>query len=172
MMGKVKGNSGQAKWTVMVYMAGDNNLDGAALRDMKEMDQVGSTKDVNVLVQLDRLEDKKTRRFLITKGGGYERDCLETFGETNTGDPKVLADFLTWSTERYPADRYFLTLWNQGRVEMFSQANRLRPGWFARYSRSHCSSGWLSIVGWVFSISACSHTRLFRTTLSHSSLRV
>ncbi len=106
--------NGKAKWTVMVYMAGDNNLDGAALRDIKEMAQVGSTKDVNVLVQLDRLEDKKTRRFLITKGGGYERDCLETFGETNTGDPMVLEDFLTWSTERYPADRYFLILWNHG----------------------------------------------------------
>ena len=106
--------SGKAKWTVMVYMAGDNNLDGAALRDIEEMARVGSTKDVNVLVQLDRLEDKKTRRFLITKSGGYERDCLETFGETNTGDPKVLEDFLTWSTERYPAERYFLILWNHG----------------------------------------------------------
>jgi len=106
--------SGKAKWTVMVYMAGDNNLDGAALRDIEEMARVGSTKDVNILVQLDRLEDKKTRRFLITKGGGYERDCLETFGETNTGDPKVLEDFLTWSTERYPAERYFLILWNHG----------------------------------------------------------
>ncbi len=29
--------SGKAKWTVMVYMAGDNNLDGAALRDITEM---------------------------------------------------------------------------------------------------------------------------------------
>jgi hypothetical protein len=106
--------SGKAKWTVMVYMAGDNNLDGAALRDIEEMARVGSTKDVNVLVQLDRLEDKKTRRFLITKSGGYERDCLETFGETNTGDPKVLEDFLTWSAERYPAERYFLILWNHG----------------------------------------------------------
>ncbi len=106
--------SGKAKWTVMVYMAGDNNLDGAALRDIAEMARVGSTKDVNVLVQLDRLEDRKTRRFLITKGGGYDRDCVETFGETNTGDPKVLEDFLTWSTERYPAERYFLILWNHG----------------------------------------------------------
>jgi len=106
--------SGKAKWTVMVYMAGDNNLDGAALRDIEEMARVGSTKDVNVLVQLDRLEDKKTRRFLITKGGGYNLDCVETFGETNTGDPKILEDFLTWSIERYPADQYFLILWNHG----------------------------------------------------------
>jgi hypothetical protein len=29
--------SGKAIWTVMVYMAGDNNLDGAALRDIAEM---------------------------------------------------------------------------------------------------------------------------------------
>ena len=107
-------HNGKAKWTVMVYMAGDNNLDGAALRDIEEMARVGSTKDVNVLVQLDRLEDKKTRRFLITKGGGYDRDCVETFGETNTGDPKILEDFLAWSIERYPAERYFLILWNHG----------------------------------------------------------
>ncbi|HOU78580.1 MAG TPA: clostripain-related cysteine peptidase [Syntrophales bacterium] len=106
--------SGKAKWTVMVYMAGDNNLDGAALRDIEEMAGIGSTKDVNCQVQLDRLEDRKTRRFLITKGGGYERDCLEIFGKTNTGDPKVLEDFLTWSAERYPAERYFLILWNHG----------------------------------------------------------
>ena len=110
---KIQRNS-KTKWTVMVYMAGDNNLDGAALRDIEEMARVGSTKDVNVLVQLDRLEDKKTRRFLITKGGGYNLDCVETFGETNTGDPKILEDFLTWSIERYPADQYFLILWNHG----------------------------------------------------------
>jgi hypothetical protein len=112
---RLHGRAGdKAKWTVMVYMAGDNNLDGAALRDIEEMAQAGSTKDVNCLVQLDRLEDKQTRRFRINKGGGYDRDCLETFGETNTGDPKILEDFLKWSIERYPAERYFLILWNHG----------------------------------------------------------
>lgn len=34
--------SGKAKWTFMVFMAGDNNLDGAALRDITEMAQAGS----------------------------------------------------------------------------------------------------------------------------------
>ena len=69
-MAKAQGNTGgQAKWTVMVYMAGDNNLDGAALRDIAEMAKVGFTKDVNVLVQLDRIEDKLTRRFRIKEIG-------------------------------------------------------------------------------------------------------
>ncbi|MBU4143287.1 peptidase C11, partial [Patescibacteria group bacterium] len=114
--GRVTGNraTGQAKWTFMVYMAGDNNLDGAALRDIAEMARAGSTKDVNVLVQLDRLEDNLTRRFRITQGGGFKKDCIESFGDTNTGDPKILYDFVKWAADNYPADRYALILWNHG----------------------------------------------------------
>jgi len=113
-MGKAQSNSGQAKWTCMVYMAGDNNLDGAALRDIAEMAKAGSTKDVHILVQLDRIEDQKTRRFRITQGGGFKKDCIETFGDTNTGDPQVLYSFCQWAIANYPADRYALILWNHG----------------------------------------------------------
>ena len=59
--------AGKAKWTFMVYMAGDNNLYGAALRDIAEMARAGSTKDVNILVQIDRIEDNLTRCFRITQ---------------------------------------------------------------------------------------------------------
>ena len=104
----------QAKWTFMVYMAGDNNLDGAALRDIAEMARAGSTKDVNILVQLDRIEDNLTRRFRITQGGGFKKDCIETFGDTNTGDPQILYEFVKWAADNYPADRYALILWNHG----------------------------------------------------------
>jgi hypothetical protein len=114
--GSVTGNraTAQAKWTFMVYMAGDNNLDGAALRDIAEMARAGSTKDVNILVQLDRIEDNLTRRFRITQGGGFKKDCVESFGDTNTGDPKILYDFVKWAADNYPADRYALILWNHG----------------------------------------------------------
>ena len=44
----------QADWTFMVYMDGDNNLEAAALNDFREMAHVGSTADVNIVVQLDR----------------------------------------------------------------------------------------------------------------------
>ena len=104
----------KAKWTFMVYIAGDNNLDPAALTDIGEMAKVGSSKDVNVVVQLDRARDRKTRRFYITKGGGYAKDCVEIFEETNTGDPAVLEAFILWAMERYPADRYALVIWNHG----------------------------------------------------------
>jgi hypothetical protein len=110
----VQRTTGQAKWTFLVYMAGDNNLDGAALRDIAEMAKAGSTKDVHILVQLDRLEDQKTRRFRITPGGGFKKDCIETFSETNTGDPQILYSFAKWAVDNYPADRYALILWNHG----------------------------------------------------------
>jgi len=93
-MEKAQSSGGQAKWTFMVYMAGDNNLDGAALRDIEEMARAGSTKDVNILVQFDRIEDNLTRRFRITQGGGFKKDYIETFGDTNTGDPQILYEFV------------------------------------------------------------------------------
>ena len=110
----VQRTTGKAKWTFLVYMAGDNNLDGAALRDIAEMARAGSTQDVHILVQLDRIEDQKTRRFRITPGGGFKKDCIETFSETNTGDPQVLYSFVKWAVDNYPADRYALILWNHG----------------------------------------------------------
>jgi hypothetical protein len=114
MIEQVKGKRGQVKWTFLVYMAGDNNLDGAALRDIAEMAKAGSTKDVNILVQIDRIEDQKTRRFRITQGGGFKKDCIQTFSETSTGDPQILYEFVKWAADNYPADRYALILWNHG----------------------------------------------------------
>ena len=55
----------RAKWTVMVYMAGDNNLESAAMVDLKEMARVGSTSAVNIVVQLDRERDNITKRIKV-----------------------------------------------------------------------------------------------------------
>ena len=50
----IPGAAAKAKWTFMVFMAADNNLDAASLKDLAEMAQAGSTPEVNILVQLDR----------------------------------------------------------------------------------------------------------------------
>jgi hypothetical protein len=102
----------EAKWTVMVYMAGDNSLSTAGDEDLKEMRQVGSSTDVNVLVQFDNAGEKGTKRFHIQRGGINEK--IVDFGETDSGDPFILDDFISWSYENYPADRYALILWNHG----------------------------------------------------------
>lgn len=102
-------------WTIMVYLAGDNNLDSAGVVDIKEMKTVGTTDQVAVLVQFDRAGAKtQTVRYCLKKGTPLAKDAVQSLGETNMGDPKVLEDFVTWGVATYPADHYLLVLWNHG----------------------------------------------------------
>ncbi|UCD81720.1 MAG: hypothetical protein JSW26_09940, partial [Desulfobacterales bacterium] len=102
-------------WTIMVYLAGDNNLDSAGVVDLKEMKKVGTTDRIAVVAQFDRAGSKgATVRYCLRKGTAVAKDAVQTLGETNMGDPKVLEDFVTWGIKNYPADHYLLVLWNHG----------------------------------------------------------
>ncbi|HNS33297.1 MAG TPA: clostripain-related cysteine peptidase [bacterium] len=117
------------KWTVMVYFAADNNIEGSAITDFLEMSEVGSDNNINLLVQLDRRSGYDTRygdwtichRFYVTAGMlPYESSAITDWGdgkggrEVNTGAPETLADFIRWGVYNYPADRYAVILWNHG----------------------------------------------------------
>jgi hypothetical protein len=101
-------------WTVMVYMAGDNNMDPNGVTDLLEMKKVGSTKDVNVIAQFDRATGHAAKRYYLRKGGTVDQDAVATLGTVNTGDPKNLLDFIRWGNANYPAERSLLVLWNHG----------------------------------------------------------
>jgi hypothetical protein len=104
-----------ANWTVMVYLAGDNNLDGAGVADLREMKKVGSSASVNVIAQFDRAGSRGTsKRFYLRKGTELPKDAVQDLGETDTGDPKVLCDFFRWGVKHYPARHYLLVIWNHG----------------------------------------------------------
>ena len=102
----------KAKWTFMVYLAGDNNLSAAGDKDMGEMRAVGSTAEVNVVAEFDNVGNRGTRRYHVQRGGRNER--VMPLGETDSGSPEVLLDFISWAVEDYPAERYALVLWNHG----------------------------------------------------------
>lgn len=114
-------------WTVMVYLDGDNNLESAAVDDLNEMEAVGSTAKVNVVVQFDRHAAydntngnwASCKRFYVTKdANGYDNVItsveLSDLGEINMGDPNELEAFVTWAKTNYPADHYLLVLWDHG----------------------------------------------------------
>jgi hypothetical protein len=94
----------------MIYMAGDNNLSPAVSRDLAEMEEIGSTKRINVVVQLDTLGGNAKRLF-VKKGGA---SLLEELGEKNMADGPSLQEFILWASVRYPADHYALILWSHG----------------------------------------------------------
>jgi len=112
-----------ASWTYMVYMDADNNLESDGIDDFLEMSSVGSSSDVNVIVQFDRIRGESyaygnwtdCKRFRISKGSTPDpMYAIESIGEVNMGDPKTLTEFINWTTLHYPADKYALILWNHG----------------------------------------------------------
>ncbi len=46
------------KWTVMVYLNAANNLEPFGIEDLNEMEKVGSTRDVNIVVELARYREQ------------------------------------------------------------------------------------------------------------------
>lgn len=102
------------KWTILIWMAGDNDLESAGDDDLAEIKAVGSTDHVNVVVQFDRMSDDKTRRYYLRKGTSLASDEVGSLGETNSGDPDVAVDFFSWGIATYPADRIVAVFWNHG----------------------------------------------------------
>ena len=91
-------------------MAGDNNLQGAGSDDLAEMKQIGSSDDVNVIVQFDT-EANETTRYRVEK---KKLKVLQQMKGVNCGDPKVLTSFLTWGIKTFPARLYLVDVWNHG----------------------------------------------------------
>ena len=53
-LGAALGQAPHAKWTIMVYVAANNNLEPNSITNLMEMAAVGSTADVNIVVQITR----------------------------------------------------------------------------------------------------------------------
>lgn len=114
----------RAKWTVMVYISGDNNLESYVVPDIEtELGAVGSSADVQVVALADRGPGYDTSRgdwqttklFHVTQGMlATPENAVADWGERNFGDPQTLIDFVTWTKANYPADHYALYFWGHG----------------------------------------------------------
>ncbi|GAB6887955.1 hypothetical protein JCM13304A_14530 [Desulfothermus okinawensis JCM 13304] len=100
----------KTKWTVIVYMDGDNSLCTEIDNDLNEISKIGSSKDVNVVVQTDSNSDTTKRYFILQN----ENRLLADLGELNMAEPDTLIDFVTWAVDNYPAEHYLLVLWDHG----------------------------------------------------------
>ena len=64
---------GKAAWTVMVYLAGVNDLDSAGVVDLGEMKAVGSSERINLLAQFDRAGPRMCQRRPGRRYGSHSR---------------------------------------------------------------------------------------------------
>ena len=114
----------QAKWTVMVYISGDNNLEDYVVKDIElELAPTGSSANVQVIALADRGPGYDTSRgdwqttklYHVTQGMiADSASAAADWGERNLGDPQTLIDFVTWTKANYPADHYVLYFWGHG----------------------------------------------------------
>ena len=119
-------NAAPVKWNFLVYLDGDNSLEEVAIEDINEMEEIGSTEDVNILALVDRTPHYDssngdwtgTRLYRITKDADHSNnivsELVHDYGELDMSDPQVLENFLLFCQNAYPAERTTLTLWDHG----------------------------------------------------------
>jgi hypothetical protein len=118
---KLRG-SGDDKVTVLVYMCGaDLESDyGMATSDINEMAYAEQSDKVNVILetggakkwQNSVISADTLQRWKVTKKSLQSLD--RNVGDEQMTESGTLADFLKWGVKTYPADRYFLILWDHG----------------------------------------------------------
>lgn len=123
----------RGKWTVMVFMNAANDLFTFSTLNMNQMETVASNPDVRFVVQWKQAKDlfsgstfNGTRRLLVKPDSSNQvvSDVLQDMGLTvDMGDPDTLNEFISWTKQYYPADRYALIVWNHGNGWLRSPAS-------------------------------------------------
>jgi hypothetical protein len=105
-------------WTILIYIAGDNDLYKFALRNIEQLKQIGSNEKLNILIHFDFHQDgkqKETKRYYV------ERNKLIQIGSLNgmdSGSEKTLIDACSWAIKNYPSKYLIIDLWNHGSGEI------------------------------------------------------
>jgi hypothetical protein len=101
-------------WTLLVYMAANNNLHEFALKNISQMLKVGSTNTINLLVQLDELGKTEVFRYYIEKDNAKILDVQAHNVNFTSGYPDSLYNFIKWGVKNFPANHIAVALWNHG----------------------------------------------------------
>ncbi len=125
------------EWSVFVFMNADNNLSPYSYLDLHEMESLGSTTSVDVVVQLDTIQNTGVKRFHLSQDPEVAKNprayrqwtlddvldfdetrmispIVEYLPEINSGTKKALRDFLNFAFENYPAKHYAVIVWSHG----------------------------------------------------------
>lgn len=105
------------EWTVLVFLNGNNNLDRYGAFNINQMEKVGSNDKINIVVQWASEANGKVQRLLVQKDSDATRvtsPIVEDMGKVDMGDYRNLTEFVRWGAEKYPAQHYFVDVWNHG----------------------------------------------------------
>ena len=113
-------------WNIMIYIAGDNDLESFGVGDVNEMESVRLPDGVRISVMFDRSPsyDSSNGNWSGTRQGMIVYDGANTtmtslpiatnVAEVNTGLSSSLTNFINWSDTTVNADNNMLVIWNHG----------------------------------------------------------
>jgi hypothetical protein len=95
------------------------------------MEEIGSNKDLNIVVQWGALKNPDVLRLYVQKDNDINKvtsPVVMNLGTSDMGDYKQLIDFVKWAHKNYPAKKYFVDIWNHGsgwKAARLNQLNKL-----------------------------------------------
>ncbi len=136
---RLKRSACEKEWTVLVYMAADNDLYPYALWDLYEMeaafqgsDAAGSTLKTDLIIQVDGTAKNDLRRLHIFSGpvafaskqksdfdsanlDQVKSPIVARLDEARAGsEQKRLTEFLLWAAKEYPSRNTMVVVWGHG----------------------------------------------------------
>ena len=99
------------EWTFLTFLNGHNNLDSYGAMNIGQMEQIGSTDQLNIVVQWASSAAPTTQRIFVKKGS---HDVVQDMPRVDMGNYQSLVEFVRWGVQNYPAKHYFINIWNHG----------------------------------------------------------
>lgn len=126
-------SSEMKEWTFLVFMNGhDDVLDPFTEQNLRLMEKVGSTEDINIVVQVASLARTQTERVYVEKG---HTQVIQKLPRVDMGDYRELSKFIEWTVKNYPAKKYFINVWNHGSGWHDIKINRKLPGKLGEFEK-------------------------------------
>jgi hypothetical protein len=107
----------QKDWTMLVFLDGHNNLDQFGALNITQMEKVGSSDNLNIVVQWASQEASTTKRLLVQKStaaGQVTSPVVQELPKVDMGSKQELLNFIEWGVQNYPAQHYFVVVWDHG----------------------------------------------------------
>ena len=111
------------KWTVLAYLSGDCNLEEYMVQDLLDMEKIGSSKDMNLLVQLDRGDEKTA----TTKFSDGVKGASRYYAEEFKMKPGELDGYTRYNPATMPVLRERHTKITSPELKTLGQVNMADP---------------------------------------------
>jgi len=110
-----------SSYLVIIYQAGDNDLHKDLLKDLNEIEEVGSTDKVTIVSISDQgnygTQWKGAKVLLLEKDNDPDKvnsKVLENLGQVNMADPSFMAKKISSIVKSFPAENIFLIISDHG----------------------------------------------------------